>query len=156
MSGGYSLDTALLMNPLAQAIVTQDRDGRRYVHADTMNVSLEVLDGIYGQTVSGMVVRVGRAAAGAWVWLTDEKTDDAGAIPRLSASALESGLYQLELDLDGYFSALGIKPLCSAIAVKFRVDHSQQSTSFTVVVTPAMCAVLSAKAARWPAETLSR
>jgi len=100
-----------------------------------MSVSVHVIDGVYGRAVIGMSVRLDRYIDGSWIEQLRDKTDDDGLSGGPSAS-LERGVYRLELDLDGYFSSLGITPFYPAINIVFRIGDQNYSHRISLLITP--------------------
>jgi 5-hydroxyisourate hydrolase len=104
-----------------------------------LNVSVRVIDGIYGRPAVGVSVELSREVNGAFVTQWREKTDDDGRISSLRTSPLTAGGYRLEFDLDGYFRALGYASLNSAIGVRFFLASQNQHYALSVLITPTSC-----------------
>jgi 5-hydroxyisourate hydrolase len=100
-----------------------------------MSVSVHVIDGVYGRPVIGMSVRLDRHIDGSWIEQLRDKTDDDGVSGGPSAP-VERGVYRLELDLDGYFSSLGITPFYPAINIVFRIGDPNYSYRISLLITP--------------------
>lgn len=104
-----------------------------------MTVSVQVMDGIYGRPVSGMAARFQSRINGTWIEQARAHTNDEGNISDWPDLSLSQGLYRLELDLDTYFSGLGITPFCSAVATVFRIVDLFGAHHISILVTPSMC-----------------
>jgi 5-hydroxyisourate hydrolase len=106
-----------------------------------MSVSVQVINGVYGRPVIGMSARLASKFEGVWIEQLRAKTDDQGALSGQPDWSLERGLHQLELDLDKYFSSLGITPFCPSITICFRVVDPRQEHRISVITTPFSYAV---------------
>jgi 5-hydroxyisourate hydrolase len=100
-----------------------------------MSVSVQVVDGVYGRSMIGMSLRFDRYIDGSWIEQLRAKTDDDGVSGGPSAP-VERGIYRLELDLDGYFSSLGITPFYPAINIVFRTGDPNYSHRISLLITP--------------------
>jgi len=104
-----------------------------------MGVSVSVVDCVYGRPAAGMAVRLIRDADGVLTQQWSDRTDDDGCISAPPGSSLPPGPYELELDLEGYFTSLGFMPLNSAITVRFHLPSGSYHYGLTVLVTPSAC-----------------
>ncbi|HEY3734339.1 MAG TPA: hydroxyisourate hydrolase [Streptosporangiaceae bacterium] len=101
-----------------------------------MSVSVRVFDAMYGRPTIGMAVRLDRDLDGSWVEEKRDHTDDDGRIRHWANVPLARGAYQLEFDLDGYFSSLGVMPSYPVVALRFRVLDPGQSHDISLLITP--------------------
>ncbi len=104
-----------------------------------MSVSIHVVDGVHGRPLVGLAARLKSCIDGAWIEQVHAKTDEDGRICEWPGPALARGVYQLELDLDGYFSGLGITPFYPAITVSFRIIDPDSSNCISMLITPSAC-----------------
>lgn len=98
-----------------------------------MSVFVQVINGTYGRPVVGMSVRMDRLIDGTWVEQSRDRTDDKGELASPLDQPLARGIYQVELDLDEYFSGLGITPFYPSAPIRFRIadpDHEQHISLF--------------------------
>jgi 5-hydroxyisourate hydrolase-like protein (transthyretin family) len=100
-----------------------------------MSISVEVIDGVHGGGAAELPVRLLREVDGEWVSAGGGSTNDGGAIPEVPSPA--RGRYQLEFDLDRYYSALGVEPAVSCARVLLRVFHPRDHARIIVIITPA-------------------
>lgn len=105
-----------------------------------MGITIEVVDGIHGRAAEGMAVRLSQEVSGAWVLAGGGSADDHGVVPKVSTPL--RGRYQLEVDLDRYYPALGMEPTVCRATVTFRVFHPDERVSLLVVVTPSTVLVI--------------
>jgi 5-hydroxyisourate hydrolase-like protein (transthyretin family) len=104
-----------------------------------VSVSIHVVDGVNGRPLTGVRARLQSHAEGTWIERAYAKTDDEGWICQWPGSTLARGIYQLELDLDGYFSGLGIAPFYPAITIRFRIVDPERSNCISMLITPSAC-----------------
>jgi 5-hydroxyisourate hydrolase len=101
-----------------------------------VSVSVHVVNGTYGRPVVGLSARIDSRIDGAWVEQVRAETDEKGEIPGCPAWPLARGVYQIELDLDGYFSSLGITPFYPSVAIRFRISDPSYEHHISLLVTP--------------------
>jgi len=101
-----------------------------------VSVSVHVVNGAYGRPVVGMSARIDSRVDGAWVEQIRAETDEKGDIPGCPAWPLTRGVYQIELDLDRYFSSLGITPFYPSVAIRFRISDPSYEHHISLLVTP--------------------
>jgi 5-hydroxyisourate hydrolase len=101
-----------------------------------VSVSVHVVNGTYGRPVVGLSARIDSRIDGAWVEQVRAETDEKGEIPGCRAWPLARGVYQIELDLDGYFSSLGITPFYPSVAIRFRISDPSYEHHISLLVTP--------------------
>jgi 5-hydroxyisourate hydrolase len=65
-------------------------------------ISVQVLDGTYGQSAVGVRARLERSSGSDWTAVADAETSSAGRIENNESWRLERGLYRIVLDSDGY------------------------------------------------------
>jgi 5-hydroxyisourate hydrolase-like protein (transthyretin family) len=86
-----------------------------------MSVSVQVNDAMHGRPATGISVRLHRDVAGIWVEEARATADDGGLVSGWRDSRLPRGIYQLEIDLDGYLASLGTISLYPVIIIRFRI-----------------------------------
>lgn len=106
-----------------------------------MGVFVRVVDCVYGRAAAGLAVRLIRDADGVLTQQWNLLTDDDGHIWGPPNPPLPQGTYELEIDLEGYFAALGFMPVNSAATVRFHLPAVDYRYSLTVLVTPSTCVV---------------
>lgn len=106
-----------------------------------MSVSAEVVDCTFGCAAEGVPVTLLREVEAGWHPQASALTDETGRVPALLAAAIR-GRYRLALDLDQYFSALGVEPFQSRVEITFRVFSPDEDVHLLLMVTSsstAMC-----------------
>jgi 5-hydroxyisourate hydrolase len=101
-----------------------------------MGVSVRVFDCMCGKPAIGMSVRLDRDLDGIWITEKRNHIDDDGRVSDWVNSTLAYGAYQLEFDLDGYFSSLGVMPFYPAVTLTFRVLDPAQLIDLSLLITP--------------------
>jgi 5-hydroxyisourate hydrolase len=101
-----------------------------------MSVVVKAVDGTYGRPAVGISVRLARDVEGSWAEQQRGTTDEEGNIPQLRSVQFAHGVYRLELDLDSYFSSMGITPFYPTVVMKFRIADPSQSYYISLVITP--------------------
>jgi 5-hydroxyisourate hydrolase len=104
-----------------------------------MNVSISVVDCIYGRPATGMPVRLSRVHDGVLTEQWRDQTDDRGRISSLHKPPLPHGSYELEFDLDSYFRTLGYAPFNSTIILRFHMPTESHHYELSLLVTPSSC-----------------
>ncbi len=106
-----------------------------------MGVLVSVVDCVYGRAAAGMAVRLLSDADGLLTQQWSLLTDDYGNISESVNSPLPPGTYELEIDLEGYFAALGFMPLNSTVIVRFHLPGGEYRYGLTLMVTPSACII---------------
>jgi len=101
-----------------------------------VSVSVQVNDAVHGRPATGIAVRLHRDVAGIWVEAARATADDGGLVSCWPDSRLPRGVYQLEIDLDGYLASLGTISLYPAIIIRFRVLDPECAQHISLLVTP--------------------
>ncbi|HTT52196.1 MAG TPA: hydroxyisourate hydrolase [Streptosporangiaceae bacterium] len=104
-----------------------------------MSVSVRVVDCVYGRPAVDMAVRLMREVDGVLTEQWRQRTNDDGRISGPAGSPLARGAYALELDLEGYFCALGFMPVHSAVTARFRAPGEGRQCRLSALVTPSAC-----------------
>jgi 5-hydroxyisourate hydrolase len=104
-----------------------------------MSVSVSVVDCVYGRPAVGMAIRLIRDADGVLTEQWRDRTDEGGRVTGPPNSPLPHGVYELEIDLEGYFTTLGFVPLNSAITLRFHLPGENHNYGLAVLVTPSSC-----------------
>jgi 5-hydroxyisourate hydrolase-like protein (transthyretin family) len=100
-----------------------------------MSVSVQVNDAMHGRPATGISARLHRDVAGIWVEEARATADDGGLVSGWRDSRLPRGVYQLEIDLDGYLASLGTISLYPAIIIRFRILDPDRAQHISVLVT---------------------
>jgi 5-hydroxyisourate hydrolase len=100
-----------------------------------MSVSVQVNDATHGRPATGISVRLHRDVAGTWVEEARATADDGGLVSGWRDSRLPRGVYQLEVDLDGYLASLGTISLYPAIIIRFRILDPDCAQQISLLVT---------------------
>lgn len=108
-----------------------------------MGVLVSVVDCVHGRAAAGVAVRLLSEADGLLTQQWRLLTDDDGHIIEPAGSPLPSGNYELEIELERYFAALGFMPLNSTVIVRFRLPGGQYRYGLTLLVTPSACIIFS-------------
>ncbi|MBF8193190.1 hydroxyisourate hydrolase [Nonomuraea sp. K274] len=101
-----------------------------------MNISAQVLDGVYGRPASGLRVRLEHAVDGQWQDIGKAETDGEGNIGKWAESTLPRGLYRIVFDSDYYFSSLGIEAIYPEIVVVFRIREESDIYKILIMLSP--------------------
>ncbi|MEV0236665.1 hydroxyisourate hydrolase [Nonomuraea sp. NPDC050786] len=101
-----------------------------------MNISAQVLDGVYGRPASGLRVRLEQLVNGVWGDIGKAETDGDGNVSKWAQSELSRGLYRVVFDSDYYFSGLGIEAIYPEIVVVFRIRDESDICKILVMLSP--------------------
>lgn len=101
-----------------------------------MSVFVHVINGSYGRPVVGMSARMDRLIDGTWVEQLRDRTDDRGELASLLDRPLARSIYQVEFDLDEYFSGLGITPFHPSVPIRFRIVDPNHENHISLLITP--------------------
>ena len=100
-----------------------------------MNFSVHVTDGVYGQPAAGILIRLDeirqRGAA-----QRQNSTDAQGQAMFDFDTEQSFGIVRLELDIDAYFSTLGVKPVYPNISIVCRLPDQVHNRLVKLIVTP--------------------
>jgi 5-hydroxyisourate hydrolase len=88
---------------------------------NSVSISAQALDGIYGRPAIGLRARLEQAVDGTWFPLTDAETDTDGKIAEFKTDRVSRGPFRIIFDSDQYFSALGVGAAYPEIVIVFRV-----------------------------------
>ncbi len=106
-----------------------------------MNIAVNVLDCLHGHAATGVVVRLARADGKDWLDVAVGRTDENGRVTVWKPEfIIQRGVYRAELNLDAYFTALGISPFIPTAIVSFRVLDPVAAYNIFLSVTPVFCA----------------
>ncbi len=100
-----------------------------------MSVSVQVNDAVHGRPATGIGVRLHRDADGIWVEQDQATADDGGLVSGWANARFPRGVYQLEIDLDGYFASLGTISLFPAVIIRFRILDPDYAQHISLLVT---------------------
>ncbi|MEQ4723302.1 hydroxyisourate hydrolase [Nonomuraea sp. B19D2] len=101
-----------------------------------MNISAQVLDGVYGRPASGLRVRLEQSVDGLWDDIGRAETDGDGNVSKWAESRLSRGLYRVVFDSDYYFSGLGIEAIYPEIVVVFRIRDESGVCQILIMLSP--------------------
>ena len=101
-----------------------------------MMISVQVLDGTYGQSAAGIQARLERFAGDGWTAVADAETGSTGCIEDSASWPLMRGLYRIVLDSDRYFAGLGVDAACPAVVVIFKMRDELDSCQVRVTLCP--------------------
>jgi 5-hydroxyisourate hydrolase len=111
-----------------------------------MSILVSVVDGMHGRPAEGLGVHLGSQIEGAWQEVVKGRTDENGRFGALDGEPLlKRGVHRLELDIDGYYTTLGLAPFCPRVTIDFRVSDSGERYHIPVVITPFGCATYRAR-----------
>jgi 5-hydroxyisourate hydrolase len=100
-----------------------------------MSVSAEIMDGAFGCAAEGIPVTLHREVELCWQPQASALTDATGRVSALR-TAPTRGRYRLALELDKYFSALGVEPFQSQIEITFRIFRPDEDIHLLLTITP--------------------
>ncbi len=106
-----------------------------------MGVLVSVVDCVHGRAAAGLAIRLLSTADGLLTQQWSLLTDDEGHILEPANSPLPPGSYELEIDLEGYFTKLGFMSLNSTVIVRFRLPGGGYRYSLTLLVAPSACII---------------
>jgi len=101
-----------------------------------VRLSTQVIDCAFGAPAASVGVLLRRLAEADWHEVAHGSTGADGRLSGWHGRPLRSGTYQLEFDLDGYYSALGTIPLYPRVIVEFRVSDPTVDLHLPLLVTP--------------------
>jgi 5-hydroxyisourate hydrolase len=101
-----------------------------------MNISVQVLDGTYGQSAAGARARLEHSGVNGWELVAEAETNANGNIESWGCQDLERGLYRLVFDCDSYFAGLGGMTAYPEVVVTFRMPSKVDTCQVQVVLTP--------------------
>lgn len=112
-----------------------------------MKLAIKVVDGFHGLPAAGIGVRITRPASGdgstSGIRGTTNENGEFTYRTKDHPSA-DSEAFRIELDVDAYFSALGIVSFYKEVGASCRVLDSTDDYQVIAVITPFMQATLSA------------
>lgn len=101
-----------------------------------MSFSTCVIDGVYGRPAEGVPIRLYGMSEDHWRELGRGRTDSDGRISSLLDTSSGWALVRLELDLDAYFSTLGITSCYPVITITMRIADASDSHLVSLLITP--------------------
>jgi 5-hydroxyisourate hydrolase len=99
-------------------------------------ISVQVLDGTYGQLATGIRARLECSAGDGWKAVVEAQTSSAGRIEELARSPFKRGLYRIVLDSDSYFAGLGNDTAYPEVVVVFRMRDEFDGCEVKVTLSP--------------------
>jgi 5-hydroxyisourate hydrolase-like protein (transthyretin family) len=103
-----------------------------------MILSTCLIDGVYGKPAVGVPVRIYGMSRENWTEVYRGTTDGSGR----TSSSLDAGggsVVRLELNLDAYFSTLGVVSRYPMITLVLRITEANASQRVSLLVTPSAC-----------------
>ncbi|PWI44837.1 hydroxyisourate hydrolase [Streptomyces sp. ICBB 8177] len=104
-----------------------------------MKLSIHITDSAFGVAAADVDVLLRCHVDGGWKDLVRGRTGADGTLAVWSGAPLESGVYQLVCDLDGYYAILGTVPLHPRAIVEFRVSDPVADLHLPLVVSSHSC-----------------
>lgn len=104
-----------------------------------MTICVSATDCLYGRPAAGIAARLARKDRddGGWNESARGRADDQGCVHAWDpAPQLERGTYRVELDLDSYFSTIGVTPFMPTATVTFRVLDPDGPCQIALFITP--------------------
>jgi 5-hydroxyisourate hydrolase len=101
-----------------------------------MGITMQVLDGTYGQSAAGVHAYLERASGGGWVTVCDVETDSKGRVEDRDSGQLERGIYRVVFDSDRYFGMLGAITAYPEVVVIFRLPSGSRTFQVQVTLSP--------------------
>ena len=106
-----------------------------------MNIAVNVLDCLHGHAATGVEVRLFRADGKNWLDVAVGRTDENGFITVWKPEfIIHRGVYRAELNLDAYFTSLGVTPFMPTATVNCRVVDAVATYNIYLSITAAFCA----------------
>lgn len=100
-----------------------------------MSFSVDVTNAIYGRPAEGVRIRLFSRVDGAWREIGQDRTDASGRVALL-LDASKDRFVRLELDLDAYYSTLGVKPAHPVITLTLRLTGKRAAPRVLLLVAP--------------------
>ncbi|MGC5334082.1 hydroxyisourate hydrolase [Micromonospora sp. DT62] len=100
-----------------------------------MVLSVEVVDCSFGMAAADVGVVLTRQVGLRWRDLASGRTGTDGRLAIWTEPTIDAGIYQLAVDLDGYYSILGAVPLHPRAVVEFRVADPDADLHLPLMVT---------------------
>lgn len=103
-----------------------------------MNITVSIVDCVYGRPAEGVDVHLERKAGVGWEATGTQRTDREGRIHdwRLPQDVLPGGVYRLVCEVDRYFATTGVTPFHPRITAEFRVFGSEKDSHLHIGVAP--------------------
>jgi 5-hydroxyisourate hydrolase len=100
-----------------------------------MMLSVHVVDCAYGVSAADVGVVLRRQIESNWRDLVAGRTGSDGRLVVWRDVAIDTGIYRLVFDLDGYYGILGTIPLYPRAIVEFRIDDPNTDMHLPLMVT---------------------
>lgn len=101
-----------------------------------MGISLQILDGTYGQAAADVFSRLERACAGGWEPAGAAETGSTGRIANLCEDPVDRGVYRLSIDTGAYFASLGTSGAYPEAVIVFRVQDEPGACQINLSLSP--------------------
>ena len=101
-----------------------------------MNISVQVLDGMYGRTAVGAQVHLERMTDTGWEKVANAETKGDGRIGDWEGRSLESGLYRVVVNSDSYFAFFGASTVYPEVVVIFRIRNGFDTYQIQITLSP--------------------
>jgi 5-hydroxyisourate hydrolase len=100
-----------------------------------MRLSVQVVDCAFGVAAANVQVRLRHRVDAGWRGVATGRTGLDGKLRDWHGDSLPGGTYQLEADLDGYYTDLGVVPFNPRAIVEFRVPDPALDLEIPLLVT---------------------
>ncbi len=100
-----------------------------------MELSVHVVDCAYGVAAADVGVKLRRQTRSSWQDLSEGRTGPDGRLTVWRDAPIETGIYQLVVDLDAYYGILGAVPFHPRAVVEFRIGDSDTDLHLPLMVT---------------------
>lgn len=101
-----------------------------------MIVSVQVVDATFGMPAADVRVQLRQGEPAEWRELTHGRTGPDGRLELWRGPSLRRGTYQLECDLDGFYSAVGCVSLFPRVLMEFRLTAETEDLHLPLVISP--------------------
>jgi 5-hydroxyisourate hydrolase-like protein (transthyretin family) len=101
--------------------MSQPRNSQRYDGTESVTFSVRATDGVYGQPATGIPISFAKVGQG--VSVKHRTITDADGRATFVFTDLPVDIVRIELDVDVYFSTLGVKPAYPDISIACRTSE---------------------------------
>jgi 5-hydroxyisourate hydrolase len=102
-----------------------------------VNLSVQVMEAAFGVPAADLQVMLRRCTTGsAWIDVGEGHTGPDGRLTLWQGTLSTPATFQLEFDIDRYYSTLGSVPLFSRAIATFRVGDTDEDLHLSVLISP--------------------